>query len=54
MLTEDNFGGVRIETFVTIPKDPSLPIAHSTGLLDSKRKWWQIIQSFITKTPYIK
>jgi len=24
-LTEDNFGGVSIETLVTIPKEPSLP-----------------------------
>jgi hypothetical protein len=25
MFTEDSFGGVRIETLVTIPKEPSLP-----------------------------
>jgi len=27
--TEDNFGCVRIETLVTIPSDPSLPVETS-------------------------
>lgn len=38
ILTDGNFGGVRIETFVTIPNDPSLPKAHIQVVEQGKQK----------------
>lgn len=38
MLTDANLGGVRIETFVTIPRDPSLPEAHIQVVEEGKHK----------------